>query len=132
LGRDQWEVSAAPSIGILHGYSQMGEAKGEARADVENGEENPVEENDGEAKVGSRPPWDEEGRAFEGDNLTPVKCYDTHSETMSNTEQLVDLDVVRGDPADPGKGGECCEEVRWQEVYEDTSYQKGQISKAGK
>jgi hypothetical protein len=105
------------------------------RADIKDREDNPVEENDGKASVCSRrcrPPWDDEGRASEGGKLTPVKRYDTHTKAMSNTEQLIDLDVVRGDPADPRKGGECCEEIRWKEVYEDTSYEKGQIVKARK
>jgi hypothetical protein len=87
------------------------------KTNVENREEKPVEKNDGEASVCSRPPWVDEWRATEGGNLTPVKGHDTHAEAMNNTEQLVDLDIVRSDPADPRKVGESREEVRRKEIY---------------
>ena len=90
------------------------------KTNVENREENPVEENDREAGVCSRPPWVDEWRGIEGSNLTPVEGHETHAEAMSNTEQLVDLDIVRSDPAYPRKVGESREEVRRKEVY-DTS-----------
>jgi hypothetical protein len=83
---------------------------------VENREENPVEENDGEASVCSRPPWGDEWRVIKGSNLTPVEGHDTHAEAMSNTEQLVDLDIIRSDPAYPRKVGESREKVRGKEV----------------
>jgi hypothetical protein len=70
------------------------------RANIEYRDEKPVEENDGEANVGSCPPWTEKRGAVVGD-LTPVEGYETHIEAMSNTEQLIDLDIIRSDPADP-------------------------------
>ena len=98
------------------------------KTNVENREENPVEENDGEASVCSRPPWKEEWRANEGSNLTPVEGHDTHAEAMNNTEQLVDLDIVWSDPADPRKVGEGCEEIRRKEVY-NTSFEIKVVSR---
>jgi hypothetical protein len=71
------------------------------KTNVENREENPVEENDGEAGVCSNPPWVDEWRVIEPSNLTPVEGHDTHAEAMNNTEQLVDLDIVWSNPADP-------------------------------
>jgi hypothetical protein len=90
------------------------------KTNVENREEKPVKENDREAGVCSRPPWAEEWREIVGSNLTPVEGYDTHANAMNNTEQLVDLDVARSDPADPRKERESREEVRGKEVC-DTS-----------
>ena len=82
------------------------------KTNVENREENPVEEDDGEASVCSSPPWADEWRAIEGSNLTPVEGHETHAEAMSNTEQLVDLDIIRSDPAYPRKVGETRKEER--------------------
>jgi hypothetical protein len=86
------------------------------RSNAENREENPVEKHDRDTNVGSRPPWIGEGRAIGGSQLTPVEGYETHTEAMSDAKQLVDLDIVRSDPADPRKVGECCEEISGKEV----------------
>jgi hypothetical protein len=86
------------------------------KTNVENREDNPVEEYDGEASINSSPPWAEEWRGIEGSNLTPIEGYDTHAEAMNNTEQLVDLDIIRSDPAYPRKVGESREKVRGKEV----------------
>jgi hypothetical protein len=90
--------------------------KGGSRSHIENREEKPVEEDDGEANVHSSPPRDDEGRAIEGGDLTPVESYETHWQALINTKQLVDLDIVRSNPAHPWKLGKCGEEVRGQEV----------------
>ena len=87
------------------------------KTNIENREENPVKENDREASVCSRPPWGDEWRVIKGSNLTPVEGHDTHAEAMNDTEQLVDLGIVRSNPTYPRKVGESCEEVRRKEVY---------------
>ena len=71
---------------------------------VENGDEEPVEEDDGATDVSSRPPRDRKRRTVVG-NLTPVEGDDAHRQTVDNTEQLVDLGVIRRYPADPGEAG---------------------------
>ena len=45
------------------------------RANIENRDENPVEEYDSEANVGSGPRWEEKGGAIESGDLTPVEGY---------------------------------------------------------
>jgi hypothetical protein len=70
-------------------------------ANIKDREDNPVKENQGEASVGSDPPWDYEGRTNEGSDLTPVKGYETHSKPMSNTEQLIDRHIIGSDPTHP-------------------------------
>jgi hypothetical protein len=75
--------------------------KGGSRSHIENREEKPVEEDEGEANVCSNPPRDDEGRAIDGGDLTPVEGYETHSQALTNTEQLVDLDIVGSNPAHP-------------------------------
>ena len=67
---------------------------------VENGDEEPVEEDDSGTDVSSSPPRDRKRRIVVG-NLTPVKGDNTHRQTVDNTEQLVDLGIIRRYPADP-------------------------------
>jgi hypothetical protein len=67
------------------------------KANIENRDENPVEEYDGEANASSGPRWVEKRGAIDSSDLTPVESY----EAMSNTEQLVDLDIIRSNPAHP-------------------------------
>ena len=67
---------------------------------VENGNEEPVEKCDTEARVGRSPP---RGREWGGDkgDLTPVEGENTHSKTMGSPKKLVDLGVVWSYPANP-------------------------------
>jgi len=51
--------------------------------------------------------------------LTPVKGEDTHANAVSDTEQLVDFDIVGSYPADPGKTRESGEEIGGQEVCDN-------------
>ena len=69
---------------------------------VEDGNEEPVEKCDTEACVGRSPPRGRKWGADEGD-LTPVKGGNTHCQTMANSKELVDLDIVWSYPANPRK-----------------------------
>ena len=71
------------------------------RTNIEDRNEEPVEEHNSNTNVGSGPPWDNKRGAIKGSNYTPVEGYEAHTQTVSDTENLVDLDIVRGDPADP-------------------------------
>ena len=78
--------------------------EGRNRTHVKNRDEEPVEEDDGDADVSSRPPWDGKRRTVVGD-LTPVQGDDTHRQAMDNTKHLVDLGVVGRDPTGPREAG---------------------------
>ena len=82
---------------------------------VENGNEEPVEKYDNEARVGRSPPRHYQRGAVEG-NLTPVEGEDTHGQTMANPKELVDLGIVRRYPANPRKARESGEEIRRKKV----------------
>ena len=77
------------------------EMKEEMKTDIEDRGEEPVEGHDGDANVGSGPPWNHKWGASKGGDCTPVKGYETHAQAVSDTEHLVDFDIVRGNPADP-------------------------------
>jgi hypothetical protein len=82
---------------------------------IENGNEEPVEKCDGDANIGRNPPRDVKSGADEG-NLTPVEGESTHSQTMGDPKELVDLGIVWSYPANPRKGRESGEEIGRQEV----------------
>ena len=82
---------------------------------IENGNEEPVEKCDSEARVGRSPPRAVKRVAGEGD-LTPVKGGHTHGQTMADPEELVDLGVVWSYPASPRKARESGEKIGRQEV----------------
>ena len=83
---------------------------------VKNGCENPVENDDGEAKIGWGPPRPDKKRTVEG-NLTPVECEDTHGQAVCDAEQLINHTIVGSDPAHPGEVRESDKEIERQEVY---------------
>jgi len=96
-GRDR-EVFAIPSVGV-----------------VEQWREEPEEEHESSSDVCLSPPRTGKGTANVGD-LSPVECNQAHAQSMLITEQLVDDDVFRRNPADPGKVTEGLEKVAREEV----------------
>jgi hypothetical protein len=68
---------------------------------VENGEEEPVKNHDGDTKVGHSPPRGDKRGDVEGNNLTPVKSKNAHGQTMGDAKELVDYDIMRSYPANP-------------------------------
>ena len=82
---------------------------------VENGSDDPVENDDGEANVGCDPPRNGKRRTVVGD-LTPVKCEDTHGHAVCDSEQLINNTIVGGYPADPGEVRESGKKIRREEV----------------
>ena len=78
---------------------------------VENGSDDPVENDDGGANVSCGPPGSEERRTGEGD-LTPVKCEDTHGHAGCDSEQLINNTIVGGYPAHPGEARESGKKIR--------------------
>ena len=84
---------------------------------VNNGSDDPVENDNGETHVSCCPPR-EEKRSVEG-NLTPVECENTHGQSVCDAEQLIDHTIVGSYPADPGKAGESGKEIGGQEVYDN-------------
>ena len=83
---------------------------------VENGNKEPVEKCDSEARVGCSPPRGYQRGAGVGD-LTPVEGENTHGQTMGDPKELVDLGIVWSHPAKPRKARESGEEIGRQEVY---------------
>ena len=77
------------------------EIKEEMRTNIEDRDKEPVEEDDGDANVGSGPPWVSKWGASKSGNYTPVKTYEAHTQAVSDSEDLVDFGIVGGDPADP-------------------------------
>ena len=82
---------------------------------VENGSDNPVENDDSEANVSCAPPRNGERRAVVGD-LTPVECEDTHGHAVCDSEQLINYTIVGSYPADPGEARESGKKIRREEV----------------
>ena len=78
---------------------------------VENGSDDPVENDDGEANIACDPPRNGERRTQVGD-LTPVKCEDTHGHAMCDSEQLINHTVVGSYPAYPGEVRESGKKIR--------------------
>ena len=85
-------------MGTLRNEKEM---KEEMMTNIEDRDEEPVEEHDGDANVGSGPPWVNKWGVIKGGDYTPVKSYVAHTQAVSDSENLVDLDIVGGDPADP-------------------------------
>jgi len=83
---------------------------------VENGDEEPVEKDDGDTDVGRGPPRDWKGRIVEGD-LTPIEGEKTHGHAMVHAKQLVDGRIVGCYPAHPREVRECGEKIGGQEIY---------------
>lgn len=73
------------------------------------------EEDHAASNVRLSPPGSGERRANVSD-LAPVECDDRHSEARDGTEELVDDDIVGGDPADPVEIREGAEDVAREEV----------------
>ena len=82
---------------------------------VENGNEEPVEKCDTEARVGRSPPRGYQRGAVER-NLTPVEGENTHGQSMADPKELVHLGIVWSHPANPRKARESSEEIGRQEV----------------
>ena len=77
------------------------EIKEEMMTNIEDRDKEPVEEDDGDANIGSGPPWVNKRGASKGGNHTPVESYEAHAQAVSDSKDLVDLDIVGGDPANP-------------------------------
>ena len=78
---------------------------------VENGSDDPVENDDGESNVSCDPPRNGKGRRVEGD-LTPVECEDTHTHAVCDPEQLINHTIVGSYPAYPGEARESGKNIR--------------------
>ena len=91
---------------------------GARRPHVENDGDKPVEKDEWEANVGCDPPRDGKRRYAIGD-LAPVEGEDTHGHALPNPKQLVNLDIVGSNPADPGEARESSEEIGGQEIYDN-------------
>ena len=85
-------------MGTLRNEKEM---KEEIRTNIEDRDEEPVEEHDGDANVGSGPPWENKWGFSKAGNYTPVESYEAHTQAVSDSKDLVDLDIVGGDPANP-------------------------------
>jgi hypothetical protein len=70
-------------------------------AHIENGKKNPEEKHNTEASVGCSPPREGKRGADVGGYLTPVEGEETHTQAMRDTKQVIDLDILGRDPADP-------------------------------
>jgi len=69
---------------------------------IEDGNHNPVEDNESSEDVNLSPPWDHK-RASDPRNLRPIKRHDTHSQTAIYPKELIDRDIPGEDPANPRK-----------------------------
>ena len=99
---------------------------------VDNGGDDPVENDDGEANVSCDPPRSGKRRTGVGD-LTPVECENTHGHAVCDAEQLIDHTIVGSHPAYPGEARESGEEIGRQEVYDNNrSAFQGEIFKGEK
>jgi hypothetical protein len=91
------------------------ENKAKVVSHVENGDNEPVENDDGDADVGCGPPRDGKGRSDVGD-LTPIEGEEAHRHSMVYAKQLVYRRVVGGYPTNPREVGESGEEIGRQEI----------------
>ncbi len=82
---------------------------------VEDGCEEPEEEDEARCDIRLRPPGRRERRPNVRD-LRPIERDERHAHATLVPEHLVDLDVVRRDPADPREDGECFKEITWKNV----------------
>lgn len=82
---------------------------------VEHGCQEPEEEDEASRDVRLRPPRRCQRRT-DIRNLCPVECDERHAHSTRIPKELVDLDVVRRDPAYPGEDGERLEGVAREEV----------------
>lgn len=80
---------------------------------VDDRHQNPVEEYKSDEDVHFCPPGNHERGSDVGD-LVPVKVEDAHAETRGSTEQLVDDDIVRDNPANERKVRETGEEESYR------------------
>ena len=62
------------------------------------------------SSVGFGPPWGGKGTT-DVRNLGPIECDETHSKAGNIAEQLIDDDVLWGNPTDPREVGKGLEEV---------------------
>lgn len=114
LGDVVWSASVV--VRAVGGHRQVLAVEGVGV--VEDGAEEPEEEHDGGGDVGLCPPGSGEGRTNESD-LRPVEGEDGHAEPRGLSEELVDDDVLRCDPAYPAEEREGLEEVAGEEVPEE-------------
>lgn len=82
---------------------------------MDNRRRDPEEGNEACDDVCLCPPWGSKRAADEG-NLRPIEGNEAHSETGLVTEELVDDNVVRNNPAHPGEVAERLEKIAWDEV----------------
>lgn len=82
---------------------------------VQNWCEEPVEEHEAEGDVGLGPPGGGK-RGPDVCNLGPIEGDERHAHAVLVSEHLVDGDIVRDNPADPGEVAEGLENVAREEV----------------
>lgn len=70
------------------------------RTHVKNGDEEPVEKQDGEANVSRSPPRDRKRGARVAD-LTPVEGENAHGQAVGDAKQLVDHGIFWSHPTNP-------------------------------
>lgn len=73
------------------------------------------EEHESESNVCLSPPRGSKGGADVSD-LSPVKSDQTHAQPVDITEHLVDWNVFRGDPADPGEVAERLKDIPREQI----------------
>ena len=83
---------------------------------IKNGGKEPVEKNDIDTNVRRGPPRVGKRRAFEGADLSPVECEDTHGQAVGDAKELIDCGIVGSYPADPGKARESGKEIGREKV----------------
>ena len=69
---------------------------------IKYGNHDPVEDDKPGEDVNLSPPWDHE-RASDPCDLRPVKRNDTHTQTSGYPKELIERNIIRGDPANPRK-----------------------------
>ena len=84
---------------------------------IQDGAEDPVEADKASKGMDLCPPRHNEGICGPG-NLCPVKSEDAHTQAIVDTKELVDDDIIGGDPADPVEVGESGEEIAGKEEEE--------------
>ena len=72
---------------------------------IKDGNQDPVEENKSSEDVDLGPPWNHK-RTSNPCDLRPVERHNTHSQTSSYSKELIDGDILWGNPANPRKYGE--------------------------
>ena len=82
---------------------------------IEDRYDQPVEKDDSETGICKRPPRNGKRTGYEC-NLSPVERDQAHCHAACSSEDLINLDVVGGNPGDPGEKAQGREEVGGDEI----------------